>query len=220
MNAVIKKHVGLKEYALSNPWFPFLVAGMLNNWIADTYVTSKLDDLSNREALAIGRSFAAALEDRMVAEAGVDLWIHQFPALVELSKSNKFFLSMATTIGKRKILKAPWGLGFKVGSGAVLSIANIATDIYTIYHFEREGMFFFANASIAVISLCMCINLIIVYAHRHKRGLRIMLQESLIVMSHLKPVFSAFRVFTGEKGHALDLLDPILDLTLSKVVEM
>ena len=119
VNEVICNHAGLKEFTKSNPWFPSLVVGMLSNWIKDVNVNSKLRNLSNKEAQSIGQSFSSALRARKVAEAGVDQWVHQYPAVVELCKENSFFASMAVTIGKTKLKEAPWGLAFKVGCSRI-----------------------------------------------------------------------------------------------------
>ena len=115
------------------------------------------------------------------------------------SKNNKFFVSMAVTIGKNKLMQAHWGVTFKIGSGALLSIANVATDLYAIFTFLHLGLAGFANASIAIILLCMGVNLALVYVQRKKRGLRILIEESLIVISHLKPAIAASRVVSGGK---------------------
>ena len=218
---IINQHAGLKEFASQNPWFSSLVSGMLSNWLKEPeIITSTLDNLSNREALSIGKSLSSALEDRVVAESGVDLWIQQYPALVELSKRNKFFVSMATTIGRRNLEQAPWGLVVKVGLGAVLSMLNIATDVFTILNFMRLDKRGFANASIGMIVLSVGLQSFVVYFQRKKRGVRVVLREMLVVLFFLKPAIGALRVLTGEKPHDGDTVDFALELVLSKVAEM
>ena len=148
--------------------------------------------------MAIGQSFSAALEDRAVAEAGVDMWIQQYPALIELTQSNTFFVSMATTIGKRKLLQAPWGLAAKVGGGAFLSLLNVATDIYTIYNFLREEKFGFAYATMGMLSFVIFSLLLLVYQQNRTKGAKTMFIEVMIVISFTKPAVGAYRVVSGE----------------------
>ena len=221
VSEVVAHHVGLKKFADNNPWFPALVAGMLSNSLNDPkIINTKLDNLSNKEAMFMGRSLSSALKARKVSEAGVDQWLQQYPALVELSKRNRFFLPMAITIGTRKLIQAPWGLALKVGLGVVLSLLNAATDINAILNFFREGKIGFAYASIAMICFVLIILLIAAYGQNKKKGARAVMKESLIVLSFLKPVIGAFRVVSQRKANDNDTLDPAFELIVTKIVEM
>ena len=198
-----------------------MVSGMLNNSLSDPKtINTKLDNLSNKEAMFMGRSLSSALRERKVAEAGVDQWMQQYPALIELSKSSKFFLPMAITIGRRKLIQAPWGLAFKVGVGAVLSMLNVATDINTIINFFREGKLVYMYATVAMISFVLVLLLLFVYIQHKKKGARSVLKESLIVLFFLKPVVGAFRVVSQRKASDNDMVDPLFELIGSKIIEM
>jgi hypothetical protein len=103
---VVNKHLALKEFVGGNPWFPSLVQGMLNNRLRDpTHIKAKLENLSNREALTIGRSFSLALFDRLVADAAADMFINEYGSLVELNERERFFFPMVVKIGQRKLDK-------------------------------------------------------------------------------------------------------------------
>ena len=221
VDEIVKRHAGLREFTALHPWFPSLLIGMLSNWISEApKIQTKLNNLTNKEALLIGRALSAALEDRSVAESGVDMWINQYPALFELSNSNRFFVSMAVTIGKRKLVQAPWGLALKVGSGAVLSLLNVATDAYAIFNFIGRGKLDFAYATAGMIASSLLIQLLLVYAQNKKRGARVLIKESLIVLSNFKPAVIAFRVVSAAKAHHDDMIDPTLELNVTKMVEM
>ena len=61
---------------------------------------------------------------------------------------------------------------------------------------------------------------ITVYGQTKKRGLKVLLKESLYVLVHIKPVVSAFKVVSAAKAHRHDVLDPSLELAIIKIVEM
>ena len=194
---------------------------MINNsWKEMNAINSKLDNLSNKKAEAIGQAFSAALEDRMVSEAGVDMWIQQYPALLELSKHSEFFLSMAITIGKRKLMQALWGLAVKVGIGAFLSLLNVGTDISAVFNFKSRGEMFYANATLGMISLSVIIQLFGVFASNKKRGANIVLKEFLIVLSFFRPVVLVFRIVSGQKANDDALIIPMVELSSARIVEM
>jgi hypothetical protein len=137
---VVKSHIALKEFSALHPWFPSLVEGMLSRRLRDMRnIRTRLDNLSNREALKIGHSFSVPLRARKSAQVGCDVWINEYPALVLLAKRERFFVPMAHAIGQRKIEQAPWGLFWKVGLGAVLSMLDVTTDAYAIASFTLRG---------------------------------------------------------------------------------
>ena len=215
------KHVGLQEFVNKNPWFPSLVAGMLSNQLRDPkLIRTELDNLSKKEALMIGQSFSVALKARKVAEVGLDVWLHEYAALVQLSRENRFFVPMAVTIGQRKLEQALWGLAWKVGLGAVLSVLDVGTDANAIHMFLKEEKNGLANACIAIFSINMALQLGIVYANGKKRGATLLAREGLYVLSGIKPAVDAYRVVSGAKGDADSLLNPMVELTISKIVEM
>ena len=217
---VVDRHVGLKQFAHSHPWFPSLVAGMLSNWLRDPkIIQTNLATLSSKEALKMGQSFSVALKSRKVAEAGVDVWLNEYAALVQISKENAFFVPMAVTIGQRKLDQAPWGLVWKVGFGAFLGILDLVTDVNAIYSFYVEGNHGFAKAVIAMISASMAVQLLLVYGNGKKRGNIFVLKEVLIVLSGLKPAVDAYRVVSGVKVGVEAAMDPMLELVLAKVIE-
>jgi hypothetical protein len=219
--SVVKSHVALKEFSALHFWFPSLVAGMLSRKLSDmTFISTKLENLSNREAMQIGRSFSVPLRARKSAQAGCDVWINEYPALVFLAKSERFFVAFAQTVGQRKIETAPWGLFWKVGVGAVLSVLDVATDVYAIANFTLRRKEGYARAVIAGVSVSIAIQLLIVYGNGKKRGMKHVMKEAMIVLSGVKPAVDAFRVIGGAAAHEDDTFDPMYELILAKVVEM
>ena len=219
---VVNKHAGLKECTTTlYPWFPSLVEGMLCDWLADPKViNTKLDNLSSKEALAIGQSFSLALYDRQQADVAVDMFVNEYVSLVELRKKIRFFNQMAVVIGQRKLEQAPWGLIFKVGTGAILGVLDVATDLYTIANFTMQGKHGFAKAVVAMVSVSMVSQLLIVCVQGKKRGLWHLTKEALIVVTGLKPAVDAFRIISGTKAHLNDAIEKIFEHTISKLVEV
>ena len=218
---VVSKHVALKEFAAKNPWFPSLVEGMLCNWLSDAkIVKTKLDNLSNMDALTIGRSFALTLYDREQAELAADMFVHEYSSLVEFSKRHPFFLPMTVVIGQRKLEKAPWGRGFKVGSLALLGAMDVATDVLAIANFARHGEYFFAMAVVGMVSFSMAIQFFVVYANGSKRGKRHLAKEALLLFIGLKPAFDAYRIITGEKQRFDEMFNPQFEFLCFKLTEM
>ena len=61
----MEETAGLKEFEVENPWLQSLLTGMLSNLIREPRViNTKLDNLSNNEALVIGRAFASVLNGK------------------------------------------------------------------------------------------------------------------------------------------------------------
>ena len=221
VSSIVNKHVALKELTAMYPWFPSLVEGMLQNWLVDPVVIrTKLDNLSSKEAYTIGKTFALALFDRQAAGPAVDMFCNEYVSLVELTKKQRFFEAMAVKIGQRKLEQAPWGLIFKVGTGAVLGVLDVATDIYAIINFTMQGQHEFAKAVVAMVSVSMVIQVLMVYANGSKRGVRHVFKEALVVFTGFKSAVDAFRVISGVKAGVDDLVEPLFESILSKVVEV
>ena len=218
---VVSKHVALKEFAKKNPWFPSLVEGMLSHWLVDpAVIKTKLDNLSNKEALAIGKTFAMAVFGHQISEAAADMFCNEYLSLVELRKRERFFGPMVVTIGQRKIERAVWGLAFKVATGAMLGVLDVATDVNAISNFMLHGGRAFARALLVSIALSMTFQVLLVYGNGKKRGFRHMAKDVLIVLTGLKPTVDAFRVLNGAKAHVDDLFDPQSVFNWSKIAEM
>ena len=224
MEEVIDSYASLREYASLNPWFPSLITGMMSNWInylkKERDITSKLDNLTNSEALEIGEALAKALDAGVTAEAGVDHWILQYPSMKELCKREKFFLPFVVTIGKRKLIEAPWGLLLRVSVGAFLSFMDSSTNVSTVYFYLKQGRTNYAAAQIAIILLCMSFQMIIVHIQHGQKPTRILLREYLFVVLLIRPMIEVYRVSTITDKGDLESLDPITEMLAGKTSRM
>ena len=92
------------------------------------------------------------------------------------------------------------------------------TDIYITYTFWKEGKAVFYKLSVAMLGTSMFITLFLVWAQNRKMGRNKVLREMVPVILGLKPAFDAFRVASGAKIEEGQVLDPLLEMTLTKAI--
>ena len=221
VDKVIEDHLALRELMGVYPWLKLFMEGILDTHLAvPTPIRAKLLNLSSREANTIGRKLSNSLKAKKTAEAGVDQWMLLHPAMVEMGKTYDFFIPMIVTIGRQKVIDAPWGMKFRLYFGAFISLLDMFTDIQAIVRFFEEGRDGFAWTNLSFIGVCLILQLLVVYGQNKKRGKRIVAYEMLIVVSMLKPAMDAGRVASGNVHEEGALLDPSTELTLTKCIEM
>ena len=124
---------------------------------------------------------------------------------------------MTLAIGQRKMMQAPWGMIARVGVSAVLSMIDMATDVYTVTFFLHRGMTTFANATIATIVISMVLPLLLVYSTGHKKTKRELLIQCAIVLSGFKPVIDTYRIVKGVETHSDDVVSAATSSMFSKI---
>ena len=92
---------------------------------------------------------------------------------------------------------------FRVYFGAIISLLDIYTDIEAIVRFFDEGNDHYAYANIAFVGVSLSIQLLVVFVQNKKRGWKILIYESMIVISMLKPAIDAKRVLVLYKKRIL-----------------
>lgn len=223
VNGVVSSHTGLKEFVLKSPWFPSLLEGMLSNMLRDAVqIDTRLNNLSDYESLTMGRSFALALFDRPTADAAVDVFVNEYPALVALSKKERWFVPMSLAIGQRKLEQAHWGLTLKVGIGAFLSVADVGTDAFALTSFIQRGNTGFATAVAATILTNMAVQILTTFVNRRNQTVNrnwLVLRECILILSGMKPVADAFRVVSGFKAQSGELFEPMVEMNISRITE-
>ena len=95
------------------------------------------------------------------------------------------------------------------------------TDIYVTLMFsrddEKQGYF---HASLASLAVSMGIQLLFVWGNNKKLGMKKVLREWFPVLIGFKPALDAFRVATGEKQEVGHAVDPMIEMTGMKLIEM
>ena len=107
--------------------------------------------------------------------------------------------------------------------GAKLSLLDIITDIYMIYQFltsKEEGQAIFGFINAGMVATSMLIQLVLVFAQNHKKGMKKVASEALTVLLFIKPAVDAFRVANGAETEEGSAIDPMLELSVTKMVEM
>ena len=94
----------------------------------------------------------------------------------------------ATLLAFPPLPRAIWGMITRVGIGAILSLLDIVTDIYSMYNFVRTGDVGFAYATGAMIGLSMVFQGIIVFLQNKRMPLVVLVREFLFVLLCVKPV--------------------------------
>jgi hypothetical protein len=220
------------------PFMPSLLSGMINSGISSTLSSSSSSSttssssltsiaslqssllLSSADAYIVGQSLSLTLASETTADSGVDLWLAQNVSLRSLAEASPQFKVLAVAIARRQLMQAPWGMAFRVSLGAGISLVDMITDLVTIERFFREGRRGFAVASVCMVGLCLLLQFLLVYVQYKKRGRSRILQESLYVLTLLKPAIDAHRVCSGEEAHPDNTVDTFTEMIFFKAVEM
>ncbi|GMH76642.1 hypothetical protein TrLO_g9456 [Triparma laevis f. longispina] len=220
VRSVIKDYKGLREVAGSYPWFPTLLAEASKTRLRGlAEVNTNLTRLSNFEARLIGCSLSSSLRARKTAESGLDQWRLNYPSMVEFCERQQFAESMFLIVAKHVLRKAIWGLQWRVAIGAVLSFIDILTDIFMITVYIKEGNSSLAYLNISMISINLLLQAILVTFQNWKKPKTIP-AELVSVFTGMKPAMDAHRVASGTEREPYQRLDPLAELTATKLAEM
>ena len=109
-----------------------------------------------------------------------------------------------------------YGMVWRVSVGAALSMLDAVTDIYIISEYYTEGLHGQANAMLAMISMNMGIQIIIVLAQYKKKNWGVKVKEVLICLFFLRPAVDAYKVSTNYQDSEATF-DPLLEMICNKV---
>jgi len=218
---VVEKHIGLKELNMECRWLVGFLEEVVRGrlWFSGTMDT-KLDCLSEKEARLIGRSLMKALRARKTAEAGLYQWKMQNRSMVELFERYGWMESMMLEISRVILKTAPWGLMFRVSTGALLSVVDVVTDVVVIVgYMGKEETRGYGLTLLLCLVFSVLLQILLVSVQNSGNWL-IVLREILVVLVGVKPGVDAYRVVTlTEKGEG-QLVDAKTELVISKCIEM
>ena len=109
-----------------------------------------------------------------------------------------------------------FGMMFRVSVGAFLSTVDAATDIFVISTYYNDGLHGKANAMLAMITINMVVQLLLVLAQYKKKSWRVKATEMLVTLFFLRPAVDAFRVSTNHKDEEA-VIDPLVEMIFNKV---
>ena len=200
-----------------------ILAAMIENKIAPNAIGAVASDfasMTNADAAAIGGAFARILLTVGNPTQAVAQYVSEYPALKAVEDEHPWFRPMLVTIAVRLLRSSPYGLRMRVGIGAVLSFADIASDIWMIVSLFVAGSVGSSSAIFAAILLSVVLQSIIVIVQHKHRGARTLALELLIVWSFMKPAIDAYRVATGQEKVKGCVLDPNVEMMAGKILEM
>ena len=110
-----------------------------------------------------------------------------------------------------------YGMVWRVGVGAALSMLDAVTDIYIIStYYNTEGLRGQANALIAMVATNMFCQILVVLALYKKKSWGVKVKEVLICLFFLRPAVDAHRVSTNYNDSETTL-DPLMEMLANKV---
>ena len=110
----------------------------------------------------------------------------------------------------------------RVSIGAIVSVADLFTDLLVLKQFWEGGdeMMGYRNAQLASVCVALFLHLLLVYMTYVKKGAKRVMKESLIVVTGMKAPWDAYKVAAGKEKEKDTYVDPMLELTGSKLAEM
>jgi len=111
------------------------------------------------------------------------------------------------------------GLAKRVTLGALLSIADMITDMRVINNYQVSGNTSGANSLIAMIGSSLAAQLLMAYAQNKKKSKGVKLREFVFIVTCLKPGVDAYRVATGHDDKDTTF-NPLFEMATGKGVEL
>jgi hypothetical protein len=204
-----------------NDFFFSIIQNKVKRVKANTNADSDLVTLTGTDATAMAESFVLMLMTNATAEAAVDEFVKTFSALGELNHEFGWFCPMMVAIAKELVSRVAWGVKARSGVGAGLSFFDMASDVYVIMDYFRNGQWEgYALLIMVVTNLFMQLVIVGVQTFRLKRKRRMtMAYEVLSVLTFCKPGLDAYRVSSGAETKPGAVVDPLVEMMSVKIIE-
>ena len=166
--------------------------------------------------MRVGCSLATFIRKRKTWDAALAAWkLHyaQLGILFEIEGFKEFMKVLTSNILRDSVYE----MAYRVSLGAALSMIDATTDIFVIStYYNVDGLIGRAHALIAMISVNMFIQIVMVLAQYKKKSLSVKIKEVLICLFFLRPAFDAYRVSTNyEDDEIVD--DSLTEMIINKV---
>jgi hypothetical protein len=135
-------------------------------------------------------------------------------------KRHKWARPMLETIAQRRMAAAPFGLKVRLVIGALLSMGDMASDIFNLVTMFGAGQSAGAYALLAMILTTLAIQILLVVIQNAHRGPAAVFKEVLMVLSLCKAGVDALRVARGQGHVAGAPMDLFAEMLVCKVLEM
>jgi len=199
------------------PKFDFILAHILvfrlGVRVENVDWTSDMKDWKEEDCRRVGRSMATVMRMVQTGLAAVDAWKKNYVQLHHLFDEVAGFEDFMVAIVNNLLRDNKFGMMFRVGIGAALSMSDAATDIYVIStYYKSKKLVGQANVFLAMIILNAFVQLIFVRVNYQQSGWRVRIRECLITLMFLRPAVDAYRVVT-DKEDDLAVTDPLQEVS-------
>ena len=161
-----------------------------------------------------------ALKQRKTALAGLYQWKNQNRSMVELFERYGWVESMMLEVSQEAMNTAPWGLMWRVGTGATLSVVDLITDAVVIVgYMGKEETRGYGYSLLGMLVASMVLQLLIVFLQNRKKPWA-MAKEMLVVLTGFKSAWDAWSVCSGRKMEEHHSFDAKAELVATKIAEM
>jgi len=219
---VCEGSAALREVVKKYPWFvTMLKRARLGEIAVNRSRSIKLECVEEKDARVIGNNFMPCLKSRKVARAGVDIWRLQNKAVGELIEEFPWMKEMFVALGEGVVKAAPWGLMFRVITGAATSSLDLWTDVWIAATYYSEGKHNFFLATTVMLGASIGLQLfVILILQNSQMNLGRKLYEAVFVIFGMKPALDAYRVSSGKKKAAGSAVGTLEELSIMKGIEM
>jgi len=221
VNNFFEEFHAMRTMKIAHPFFETMIQAVIVDGKEEKgqHNEGKLAVLTVRDGNHLGDSFLKFLNFAATEEGAFASWVKKHPAMNEFSANHEFFKPLMLTIGKELRHAATWQkLGLSIAV-ALMSMLDVASDIYTIAIYRSRGLHETAVLMIlfVLLSLALQLGLVTAVHHRNKRE---MLIELFGTVTFTKPAFNKFRVLTNAKmkGHAI--VSPVTEMMMFKLCEV
>ena len=141
-------------------------------------------------------------------------------SMVELFERYNWVESMLLEMAQDVMNTAPWGLMWRVCTGAFLSVLDMVTDVVVIMgYMGKEETRGYGYSLMGMLVGCMVLQLFVVFLQNRKKPWAIA-KEVLVVVTGLKGPFDAIAVCRGQKKEEHHVIDAKQMLVAAKMCEM
>ncbi|GMH89802.1 hypothetical protein TrVE_jg6277 [Triparma verrucosa] len=129
---------------------------------------------------------------------------------------------MTLAVSQQLLIRASWGLKFRVAIGAAISLFDAVSDLLVIQYFISNNQIGFATANIAMLSMTLLLSFLIslIQTHATKNPLRNLAFETIFTITFLKPALDAYRISSGQEQKEGQKIPPLSELMYGKCIEM
>jgi len=140
----------------------------------------------------------------------------QLRELTELEGIESFMVDIFSNL----LRDSKWGMILRVSVGALLSMLDGGTDIYTIStYYKSDKLTWQANAMLAMLLMNMLTQVLNVLANYQKHPWQTKLKEILICLTFLRPAVDAYRVSTNYEDK-MATVSPLQEMIINKSLEV